>query len=88
MSAANPVANPGSIAARAIGCACPVLDNGHGRGGGVSADGSPAFWITEGCPVHAPAPAPRDSETIEMFDCAGGDAFDGDPSRILGQATI
>lgn len=43
--------NPGSDAALALGCTCPVIDNGHGRG--LDPRG---FWITEGCPVHAPFP--------------------------------
>ena len=38
--------NPGSDAAIALGCTCPVLDNAHGR----HDDG--LFWITSDCPVH------------------------------------
>jgi len=38
---------PGSDEAIALGCCCPVLDNGHGRGRG---DGT--FWVIEGCPLH------------------------------------
>lgn len=39
--------NPGSDAAIAIGCTCPVLDNSHGRGiNGM-------FWQSTACPVHA-----------------------------------
>ena len=38
--------NPGSDEAIALGCICPVLDNGHGRGPGP-------FWQVEGCPVHS-----------------------------------
>lgn len=42
--------NPGSDAAREQGCICAVMDNNHGLypafGGG--------WWITAGCPVHAP----------------------------------
>jgi hypothetical protein len=47
--------NPGSDAALDLGCTCPVLDNGHGRGAGP-------FWITGGCPVHAPD-SPTNKET-------------------------
>jgi len=38
---------PGSDAALALGCTCPVLDNGHGRGyaGG-------GYVMTVGCPLH------------------------------------
>ena len=38
--------NPGSDAALALGCTCPVLDNAHGR----HDDG--LFWIAADCPVH------------------------------------
>jgi len=46
--------NPGSEAARSMGCLCPVLDNGHGRRAPYPPDG---WWITQGCPVHAPEAA-------------------------------
>lgn len=45
------VPNPGSDEALELGCTCPVLDNGHGRGAGP-------FWINEGCPVHGPHATP------------------------------
>ena len=41
--------SPGSDAALAMGCTCPVLDNGHGMGRG---DGG----FVQGCPVHDPRP--------------------------------
>lgn len=47
--------NPGSDEALAMGCKCPVYDNGHGLGylGGVRNDkGAIVFVITEGCPLH------------------------------------
>ena len=37
---------PGSDEAIALGCTCPVLDNGHGK----RTDG--LFWICEDCPLH------------------------------------
>jgi hypothetical protein len=37
-----------------MGCLCAVLDNGHGRVCPYPPDG---WWITEGCPVHAPRAA-------------------------------
>lgn len=46
--------NPGSDEALAQGCLCPVLDNGHGRTCPYPPDG---WWITAGCPVHAPRAA-------------------------------
>lgn len=49
--------NPGSDAALNMGCTCPVIDNGHGRGymGGIKDnDGYTTFVFTEGCPVHGP----------------------------------
>lgn len=58
--------NPGSDEARRLGCICAVLDNSHGRGDGP-------FWITEGCPVHAPHKPDDGSED-------GGDWMLGDVS--------
>jgi hypothetical protein len=43
--------NPGSEEAGALGCTCAVLDNCHGRFAPFPPDG---WWITVGCPVHAP----------------------------------
>jgi hypothetical protein len=43
--------NPGSRKALDAGCICAVLDNNHGR---WSPFPSGDFWVTEGCPVHAP----------------------------------
>lgn len=48
--------NPGSNEAIKLGCTCPVLDNGHGKG----AWDSKSFWISEDCPLHA-----TNSEKIE-----------------------
>lgn len=42
------IPNPGSDAAIAMGCTCPVLDNGHGRRN----DGR--FVYSWDCPVHGP----------------------------------
>jgi hypothetical protein len=47
---------PGSDAARAAGCACPVLDNGHGS---VELARDRGGWSQRSdCPVHGPQPAP------------------------------
>jgi hypothetical protein len=43
------VPNPGSDEAIKIGCTCPVLDNGHGKG---SMYGEGMFWMNKNCPVH------------------------------------
>jgi hypothetical protein len=43
--------NPGSREALDAGCACAILDNNHGKFAPWPPDG---WWITQGCPVHAP----------------------------------
>jgi hypothetical protein len=43
--------NPGSDAALDQGCICAILDNNHGKYSPWPPDG---WWITGGCPVHAP----------------------------------
>lgn len=46
------VPNPGSDEAIELGCACPVLENAHGREGTLSRIRG---WIIRvGCPVHFP----------------------------------
>lgn len=47
-----PIPNPGSHEAQAVGCKCPVIDNGRGAGAWISPQGEPEFWISEDCPVH------------------------------------
>jgi hypothetical protein len=47
--------NPGSKKAREQGCTCPVLDNYYGDGIGRDENGITIFWISEGCPIHAPS---------------------------------
>lgn len=50
----NPPPPPGSSEAFAIGCTCPRMDNGHGRGSGqVGKEGEPYYWISGDCPIHA-----------------------------------
>lgn len=54
-AALYPDGSPGSPEAKEKGCKCPVLDNGHGRGSGMTDDeGKPMFWIVVGCPLHDP----------------------------------
>ena len=43
--------HPGSEEALDLGCICAILDNNHGKYAPWQPDG---WWITEGCPVHAP----------------------------------
>jgi hypothetical protein len=45
------VPNPGSVKAQEMGCTCPVFDNDSGEQAPWPPDG---WWITKGCPVHAP----------------------------------
>ena len=45
--------NPGSDAAIAHGCTCPVMDNGRGRGAYGAVYGTAGlFWYSGDCPVH------------------------------------
>ena len=47
------VPNPGSDDALNLGCECPVMDNGHGKGCGYGTKEEPAFWVNQGCPLHS-----------------------------------
>lgn len=56
MTAGSEVPNPGSNAARDLGCICPVMDNNRGlylpwQGG---------WLILEGCPLHDPCGDPTE----------------------------
>ena len=60
------IPNPGSNAAIAQGCTCPVLDNKHGTG--VLLNGEHLFWMNEGCPIHATPLAsvnPNHTDTLD-----------------------
>jgi hypothetical protein len=46
------IPNPGSARALDLGCECAVLDNRRGQG--FVMDKELVFYITMGCPVHAP----------------------------------
>jgi len=51
--------NPGTDDARKAGCLCPIIDNHYGMGARLDMEtGNPLFWIVDGCPLHAPPPAP------------------------------
>jgi hypothetical protein len=56
--------NPGSDEAIEMGCTCPVLDNGHGKGAwGWGTGDAPVFWISGDCPVHTSL-----KEQVELED--------------------
>ena len=87
--------NPGSDAARALGCICPVMDNGQGVG--FLMDGERQFWITCGCPVHDPvgAACQRFGYTVICQQCGatgisyGADTCEAQPDeRCEGFNTI
>ena len=44
--------NPGSPAAVARGCTCPVYDNAHGAGLGKDEHGQVVYVMSEDCPLH------------------------------------
>jgi hypothetical protein len=62
---ANPTPlNPGSSEALEWGCLCPVLDNAHGAGCGMTdGDNGITFWVSEECPLHGSRQDEPDSET-------------------------
>lgn len=49
MTPTGKIPNPGSDAAIAKGCICPVIDNNHGRWPPALPDG---WWFRSGCPLH------------------------------------
>lgn len=49
MKEADKIPNPGRDAALAMGCTCPMLDNGHGNEELWKIRG---FWINSDCPLH------------------------------------
>ena len=48
------IPKPGSDEAVEQGCICAILDNHHGEGFPYGDNKGPCFWITDGCPLHAP----------------------------------
>jgi hypothetical protein len=54
------IPNPGSARALDHGCMCAVLDNHHGQGFVMNHER--CFWITMGCPLHAPV-----EDTVESL---------------------
>ena len=62
--------NPGSPEAVALGCRCPVMDNARGRGapGWKDEQGTPLFWYSDDCKLHAPeltGPKPVNGEDFD-----------------------
>lgn len=45
---------PGSDAAVAAGCRCPVMDNHHGKGNPLG-----QFWVNAECPLHGAHPVEK-----------------------------
>lgn len=43
--------NPGSPEAVSLGCTCPILDNGHGKGS--YSHGPGMFYFSSDCPIHS-----------------------------------
>ena len=54
---------PGSDAAIAAGCTCPVMDNGHGRGVWTNDKGDAVFWHNGDCPLHGAPAGPVEKDT-------------------------
>jgi hypothetical protein len=50
--------NPGSNEAIAQGCTCPRIDNHYGAG--FPYGDQTCWYISEGCPLHAPTPTRED----------------------------
>jgi hypothetical protein len=48
----NEMPNPGSKAAIAQGCTCPVMDNNRGAGVPNGHGNPPVFWYSSDCTVH------------------------------------
>lgn len=49
------IPNPGSLEAQEMGCTCPVMDNGQGKGymgGAKDKDGNTMFVMSVKCPIH------------------------------------
>ena len=62
---ANPAPNPGSDLAIDMGCTCPILDNGHGRGAWWGTKEKTAFWIDESCVIHGKGYFRQEEENVD-----------------------
>jgi hypothetical protein len=56
------VPNPGSKEAIALGCSCPVSDNGNGLGAYIDKRGHRIFWYNYDCKVHV-----IDAESKDLY---------------------
>lgn len=64
---------PGHPEAVKIGCLCPTLTNGHGRGCGVKDEqGNPPFWFNHDCPIHGRNKAEPVDDDALVFEHGGG----------------
>jgi hypothetical protein len=70
------IPNPGSEEARAAGCWCAILDNNHGK---FAPDPDGSWWITQGCPVHAPEVPDPIADALVGVDKTLGQTFLGQP---------
>jgi hypothetical protein len=59
----SPNLHPGSTESVQRGCTCAILDNNHGYVAPWSPDG---WWITAGCPLHAPGESRNDVVQIPL----------------------
>lgn len=67
---------PGSRAALALGCTCPVLDNAHGHGAYTDSYGAVQFWTRADCPLHGSGwRAELDAMWPDMPELDGRDLF-------------
>jgi hypothetical protein len=76
----TPRPNPGSDAAITAGCICAVLDNCHGRfapiPAGTALGGETGAWyITVGCPIHAPVRPDPIAEAVVGVDKTLGQTY-------------
>lgn len=75
--------NPGSSAAKRLGCTCPTLDNRYGEGAVLDGQVDPGqFFISPDCPIHADSRSvilgDNDSEGSDASEDHAGDSQSAD----------